>query len=209
MNTDTVLLVSFVISAVLVIIIPGPNVLAIVAASLAHGSRYGLQTVAGTSSAMAIQLIIAACATSWVVESLAGGFAWLRWLGVIYLVYLAVQHLRNFLLPVENELSPALSTSFGRGFAVSLTNPKTIVFFSAFLPQFVSSPEFYTPQIVMLSVIFLLLATVLDSIYALLAGKLMPYLKVRNANKYRHGVSGILYCILAAWLALIKRSEAV
>lgn len=76
-----------------IIIIPGPNVLVVISTSLAYGRARGLQTVAGTSAAMLVQLFIAALGTAWFVSALASGFLWLKWLGVGYLFYLGIRHL--------------------------------------------------------------------------------------------------------------------
>lgn len=85
----------FVILATGLIIIPGPNVLAIVSTSIAHGRVRGLQTVVGTSLAMLVQLAIAAVGTAWFVETLSAGYVLLKWLGVAWLLTLGVRHLRD------------------------------------------------------------------------------------------------------------------
>ncbi len=189
----------FIFVSIGVIGVPGPNVLVVVSTSLSHGKQRGLQTVAGTSTAMIIQLFIAAFGTAWFVGNLASGLVWLKWVGVIYLLYLGVQHLIIGASKKRPEAVTGLG-SFQRGFWVSLTNPKTILFFSAFLPQFVSPSEPYLMQIALLSTIFWLLAIVLDSGYAVLAGKLTSLLenKLFKAQNY---FSGFLYLGAGALLA--------
>lgn len=199
---------SFVVASVLLVIVPGPNVLVIVATSTAHGSRHGLQTVFGTSTAMMLQLLIAATGTAWLVDVFSQGLQWLRWIGIAYLLYLG---LSQFLRPGIDQLMPEkvmASHFFKRGFIVSLTNPKTILFFSAFLPQFVTAPQSYGFQIAVLSVTFLLLATLLDSAYALLAGRLTHGLQDRRWLSACRPVSAILYWLAALWLILIGRDQA-
>ena len=195
-------ILAFILISIGIIIIPGPNVLVVVSTSIDHGKVRGLQTVAGTSSAMLIQLSIAALGTSWFVAALANGFIWLKWLGVIYLVYLGVSHL----LAIRNAPNTHISAvgTFQRGFLVSLTNPKTILFFSAFIPQFTIAAASYQLQIVMLSLIFWVLAVALDSAYALLAYKLSSILKTKKMAKYQHGVSGTLYLGAGTILATTK-----
>ena len=185
-----------------IIIIPGPNVLVVVSTSIVHGKVRGLQTVAGTSTAMLVQLCVAALGTSWFVSTLANGFVWLKWLGVIYLFYLGVRHLLYIRNTTKSQIS-AVGT-FQHGFWVSLTNPKTILFFSAFLPQFTTPASSYQLQIAALSLIFWLLAVVMDSGYALLAHKLSSILKTKNLSKYQHGVSGVLYLGAGTILATTK-----
>jgi homoserine/homoserine lactone efflux protein len=195
-------ILAFILVSIGIIIIPGPNVLIVVSTSVAHGKVRGLQTVAGTSTAMFIQLCIAALGTSWFVSTLANGFVWLKWLGVIYLLYLGVSHLlasRN-----NAKLQSSAVGTFQRGFWVSLTNPKTILFFSALLPQFTSAAISYPLQIAVLSLIFWLLAVALDSGYALLAHKLSSLLKTKSQAKYQHAASGALYLGAGAILATTK-----
>jgi len=195
-------ILAFILVSIGIIIIPGPNVLVVLSTSIVHGKVRGLQTVAGTSTAMLIQLGIAALGTSWLVSALANGFVWLKWLGVIYLLYLGASHLLDIRNAAKTQIS-AVGT-FQRGFWVSLTNPKTILFFSAFLPQFTTPAISYQLQIAALSLIFWLLAVVLDSGYALLAHQLSAILKTKNLAKYQHGVSGAVYLSAGTILATTK-----
>ena len=87
---------------------------------------------------------------------------------------------------------------------MSLTNPKTILFFSAFLPQFASSGSSYHLQIALLSLIFWLLAIALDSSYAVLSDKLSSLLKSKELANYQNGASGVLYIGAGTVLATTK-----
>ena len=204
---ESILFITFVISSVALIVIPGPNVLVVVSTSIYHGTKRGLQTVMGTSSAMAIQLIVAALGTTWLVESITEGFEWLRWIGVAYLMYLGVTHLSR-LMNNENDKKEQITGkgTFSRGFIVSLTNPKTILFFGAFLPQFVSPNGEYMNQIIILSITFLVLATVLDGLYAFLAGNIRSLIEGPQVHKIQNGVSGLLFLGAGAWLAAMRKS---
>ncbi|MBT6057280.1 MAG: LysE family translocator, partial [Gammaproteobacteria bacterium] len=164
-------LITFALISFAFIIVPGPNVLVIISTSMTAGQARGLQTVAGTSLAMSVQLLIAAIATSWLLSLLARGLFWLKWCGVAYLLWMGVTSFYKFYHRTPGPGHTALG-SFQRGFWVSLTNPKTILFFSAFLPQFANESAPYLEQIAVLSLIFWLLAIVADSFYALAAAKL-------------------------------------
>ena len=85
---ETQQLLAFIFAALVVILLPGPNVLVIISTSVINGLKSGLLTVAGTSSAMAIQLTVTAMGSAWLVETLTNGFSLLRWAGVVYLMYL-------------------------------------------------------------------------------------------------------------------------
>lgn len=198
-------LLLFIAVSIGIIIIPGPNVLVIISTSLTSGRWQGLKTVAGTSSAMAIQLLVAALSTSWFIEQLASGFFWLKWLGIAYLAYLAATH---FIKAMDKSppQAPAPFASFKKGFWVSLTNPKTILFFSAFLPQFIDPAKPFLAQISLLSLIFLLLATILDSSYALLADKVSNKVKTMPLS-LGHYVSGVLYLGAGFLVATSRKSQ--
>jgi len=195
-------LLTFVLVSIGVLVIPGPTVLVVVSTSITHGIRRGLQTVLGSSLAMIIQLLIAALGTSWLVSSLSTGFIWLKWIGVCYLVYLGFQLI--LISEKTSKASISASGSFQRGFWVTLTNPKTILFFSAFLPQFAHEAGSYSVQIFTLSAVFWLLAVVLDSGYVLLSSKLSPLLGSSRLSRHQGKISGGIYLGAGAALAATR-----
>jgi threonine/homoserine/homoserine lactone efflux protein len=196
--------ITFVLASLTIIVMPGPNVLVIVGTSLARGVKSGLQTVAGTSVAMLFQLLVAALGTGLLVNSLARGLLWLKWLGVGYLVYLGIGKL--LAKPAETVESVSAAMTFGRGFWISLTNPKTILFFAAFLPQFTDPGADYLPQIAFLSALFWILAMSLDSIYALLAGHLGERYTQLAQSRSLGRVSGLTYLGAGALLASARQA---
>ena len=197
--------ISFLLISIPFILSPGPNVVVIISTSLSTGTKRGLQTVAGIWLAMIIQLFIAAVGTGWLLGILAEGLMWIKWAGVIYLAYLGVMSIYRYIN--HRGSAPATATgSFQRGFWISLTNPKTILFFSAFLPQFVTDSSLYGQQIALLSLTFLGLALVLDSSYAILAGRLRWMLARKNFDRIQSGVSGTLYLLASGLLARTSTS---
>ena len=196
---------TFVLATAVLILMPGPNVALIVANSVAHGARYGLLTVAGTSSAMVVQLGLTILGMTTVLALLAEWFEWLRWIGVAYLVYLGVQAWRA--PPVDlTQARPqprSTRTIFARGLLVSLTNPKTLLFYGAFLPQFVSPGADLTGQLILLSVTFLAIAVLLDSGWALLAARFRAALAVNG--RLRNRVTGGLLIGAGVGLAMARK----
>lgn len=186
------------------IIIPGPNVIVIVTTSIVHGKVRGLQTVAGTSAAMIVQLLVAALGTAGFVTAVSEGLKWLKWLGVAYLLYLGYKQIRASMSGTTLS-SPSAVGSFQRGFWVSLTNPKTILFFGAFLPQFVSPQQSYLAQVAVLSGIFWVMAVALDSLYALFSSKIASKLKAAPDNRFLGIFSGSLFVGAGAALAAVGR----
>lgn len=166
------LYLAFVAASVALALMPGPNVALIVANSVAYGPRYGFITVAGTSSAMVPQLTVVTLGLSAVLGFMAEWFEVLRWLGVAYLLYLGVQAWLTPPLDLNTNPQPKSARAiYLRGVLVSLTNPKTLLFFGAFLPQFVDPKSDATTQLALLSVTFLIIATSIDICWALLASK--------------------------------------
>ena len=196
---------AFVAGTVVLMLIPGPNVALIVANSIARGTRVGLLTVFGTSCAMVPQLLLTVLGMSTVLGVLAHWFDWLRWIGVAYLVYLGVKQWRAEpvdLTQVRSEPKSARAV-FVRGFFVSLTNPKTLLFYGAFFPQFVNVERDTSAQFLVLAATFLGLAVLLDSTWAMLAGRAGPFLRARG--KLRNRVSGALLVGAGVGLALARR----
>jgi homoserine/homoserine lactone efflux protein len=199
------LYLGFVAATAALMLIPGPNVALIVANSVAHGTRYGLLTVAGTSSAMVIQLVLTVLGMTTAMAVLADWFEWLRWLGVAYLMYLGIRAWRGPAVCLSN-ITPqprATRVIFLRGFLVSLTNPKTLLFYGAFLPQFIASDGNITGQLVLLSATFLALAIMLDGGWALMSGRLRGFLALDG--KLRNRVTGGFLLGAGLGLALARK----
>jgi len=156
----------FVAATVLLMLVPGPNVALIVANSLAFGARVGLVTVFGTIVGMIVQLSVAALGVTAVFSALAEGFNTLRWLGVVYLLWLGVRDWRTPAGDLSRIAPVSPRRIFTRGFLVSLTNPKPLVFYAAFLPQFLVADAPLGRQMAILSVTFVAIGFVVDSGWA-------------------------------------------
>lgn len=200
------LYLAFVLAVIVLILVPGPNVALIVANSIGRGLRYGLATVAGTSAAMVVQLAVVIAGMTGLTALLADAFEALRWLGVAYLAWLG---LWAWISPAQDLTQvTADDRTIGSimlgGFLVSLSNPKTLFFYAAFLPQFVSESGPRLPQLLVLAGTFLAIAVVLDSAWALLAARVRTqrWGRTRALNR----VTGTLLLGAAAGLALARRS---
>lgn len=205
---DTGLYISFILIAAAVIVVPGPNVMVIVATSLAQGRGRGLQTIAGTLTAMAFQLLIAAQGTVLLAQRLSEAFVLLKWIGAAYLIWLGCGRIRAALNADRVDIADmgTATGSFGRGFMVGITNPKTIVFFGAFLPQFTSATQPVGPQIALLSVTFLILAGFFDGLYALAAGRVSELAQQPGVRRWLEGCSGAVFVVSGVGLAAARRA---
>jgi threonine/homoserine/homoserine lactone efflux protein len=202
------LFLAFCITAAAVVIIPGPVVTLVVANALGHGRRAGLMTVFGALVGTAILIGFGAIGLTTVLTLMADIFEWVRWIGVAWLVWLAWKFWRAAIWPPEasgEAPAPATRNLFWQGFVVGFTNPKSVVFYVAFFPQFIDPAISVAPQLLVLSLAFLAIAVVLDSGYALLAGQLRPWLVSRRLARIRNGVSGTLLLGVSLGLALARR----
>ena len=194
---------AFVAATVILMLIPGPNVALIVANSLAYGVRAGLMTVAGTSAAMVTQLAVASFGVTALFGALAHAFETLRWLGVAYLLWLGYRAWRAPPddLGATRPVSPR--DTFMRGFLVSLTNPKTLAFYAAFLPQFLVDDASLGRQMAILSVTFVAIALVIDSGWAALAARARGLIAL--SARARNRMTGAALAGAALGLALARR----
>jgi threonine/homoserine/homoserine lactone efflux protein len=199
------LYLAFIVATVVLMAIPGPNVALIVANSVAHGTRFGLLTVAATSGAVIVHLTLTVAGASAVLNFLAASFDWLRWAGVAYLVYLGISAWRAPVTDLAQTTAQARSARliFARGFLVGLTNPKTLLFYGAFFPQFITPSPTAADQLLLLAVTFLGVAVVCDSGWAILGGRLRALLVVHA--RLRNRLTGGLLVGAGVGLALARR----
>jgi len=166
-------LLLFVTGAAVLLVIPGPAVTYVVSRSIGHGRAAGLVSVMGIVVGTLLHVLAATLGLSALLASSALAFQFVKYLGAAYLIHLGIRTLRrddSELLQVANG-DRRLSHIFAQGVLVNLLNPKTALFFLAFLPQFVD-PSLGHPslQIFELGVLFALMGWCSDSVWALLAG---------------------------------------
>ncbi len=180
-------LILFIAAALILFVTPGPAVLYIVARSIEQGRTAGIVSVLGISAGSLFHIAAAAFGVSALLASSALMFNFVKYLGAAYLIYLGV---RKFLARDETEQAAAfehkkLSRIFYQGVIVNLLNPKTALFFFAFLPQFVDvSKGAVTMQILLLGIIFVALGILSDGLWAVAAGTAGNWLK-KNARFLR------------------------
>jgi threonine/homoserine/homoserine lactone efflux protein len=197
----------FVGAAIVLIVIPGPAVLYIVARSLEQGRTAGVISTLGVAVGSLVHVAAAALGISALLLSSALAFSLLKYLGAAYLIYLG---LRKLLVEetapedVPATVPRSLSRVFVQGMIVNVLNPKTALFFLAFLPHFVDTAKGHvTAQLLALGFVFVVLALASDGIWALAAGSLGGWVRERGpllrAQRY---VSGTVYLGLGVGTAL-------
>jgi len=192
----------FAAAAFVLIVIPGPAVLFIVSHSLAHGRRAGLASAAGTASGEFLHVVAAAVGLSALVASSTAAFEVVKLIGAAYLILLGIRTLLTRVHgdAIEGDGRPVVSRrrSYWRGYRVGALNPKTALFFLAFLPQFVHPDRgAVAVQALLLGTVFCLIAWVSDSSYALVVGTLADRMRRSTAvARTRRWVSGTVMVAL-------------
>jgi homoserine/homoserine lactone efflux protein len=196
---------AFIFISIAVLVFPGPSILLIVANSMQRGRLIGLYTVAGGLVAMGVQLLVAVAGLNIVDTVFAAEFNYLRWAGVIYLMYLGVQRWRGQThAELRGRPGRSYRSAVTEGFIVALTNPGTMLFFVAFFPQFLNVDRASSPQLLMMSLTFMLLTLVVDSSYALLSARLGQHLHRPGRTAMRNHLAGAILIAASLALALVK-----
>ncbi len=193
-------------AALALLLIPGPAVLYITARSANQGRMAGLVSVLAIETANFIQAVGAALGLSAILLSSALAFDVVKYLGAAYLIYLGIRKLiaSDSGLEAETVKRESLSRIYWQGFAVNILNPKTALFFFAFLPQFVDPAKgSVTAQTLLLGAIFVGMAIITDSMYALIASSLAERwtgnAKFQKGQRY---FAGLVYIGLGITTAL-------
>jgi threonine/homoserine/homoserine lactone efflux protein len=198
------LLAAFVAASLVLAATPGPGVLYIVTRSLAQGPRAGLASVAGvalgnfgnaTGAAIGLGALLAISSTA---------FSVVKYAGALYLVYLGLRVLcaPSWEIPTNERVPTRSRLIFRDGFVVALLNPKTAVFFAAFLPQFMNMTADPIVQSVALGTLFVLIAMVTDTAYAVAAGAVASVLsRARGAHALGRYLTGGTFIGLGVYTA--------
>lgn len=195
---------AYVVACIVIIIVPGPTVTLIIANSIRHGSRAGLANVVGTQLGLLLALAIVGVGLTSLIEGMGHWFEWVRLVGAAYLIFIGVQLFRQ-----KGRLNPDGSVKEPRGgfllqgFLVAVSNPKTLIFFGAFFPQFIDRGGNYPLQIFVMGLTAMVFAVVSDSAYALAAGRAAGALSA-SRMKLLSRLSGSFLIGGGLWLALSR-----
>jgi homoserine/homoserine lactone efflux protein len=200
------LLTAFLLITTVLIVTPGPIVTLVISTGVTQGPRAALTTVAGTTLGNAVLLAAIALGLSWVHAHADLLFNALRLTGAAYLIWLGVQAWRH--AGEESErLTDTGRARFVRGLIVALSNPKTIVFFTAFLPQFLDPRLPAGPQLAVMCVVTVLLAGVSDCVWAVAAGMGRAWFMKPARVKLLGRLSGTVLIGGGLWLSLARRTS--
>ncbi len=198
------LYLAYLVATVVIIVVPGPTVTLIIANSLSHGTRAGLLNVAGTQLGIALMIALVGIGLASLIEALGWWFEIVRLAGAAYLVYLGIKLLRSTGALGEPKNVPVPRVGFFlQGFLVAISNPKTLIFFGAFIPQFINPNSDYALQVAIMGATAVVVASISDGLYAILvggAGRRISKTRIRWLSR----ISGSVLIGGGLWLALTR-----
>jgi threonine/homoserine/homoserine lactone efflux protein len=200
------------VTAFVLIAVPGPSVLFVISRGIVHGRRAGLATVVGNAAGLAVQVVGVALGLGALVSGSVAAFTVVKVAGAAYLVVLginAIRHRRSLAGVLTSPAAVPLRRILREGFVVGVTNPKTLVLFTAVLPQFVD-PAGAAPalQLLVLGALVVAIALVSDSVWAVTAGSARVWL-ARRPDRLAHvgGLGGVITVGLGVRLLLTGRND--
>jgi threonine/homoserine/homoserine lactone efflux protein len=196
---------AFVAACIALALLPGPIVTLVIANGLRHGTRAALTNVAGAQAGLAIVIGIVAIGLTSLMATMGYWFDWVRFAGAAYLVWLGIKLIRSPIEGVKTDEPPPPPRGgfFLQGFVVALSNPKLLVFFGAFIPQFMDMSKDHLSQVLILGVTFMVIAGLTDGIYALAAGRVRTLFSAKRTRLVSR-VSGTFMIGGGLWLALVR-----
>lgn len=204
---DATTLIAFTTACFILAVVPGPNVTVIIGAALSRGTSAGLAVVAGTQVGVLLMVFVVAIGLDALVGFMGWAFDWIKLAGAAYLIWLGIAMVRSTgQLGQEGQVAPkSLWRLALQGGLVLWSNPKALIFFGAFIPQFVDISQPAFPQIMVLGLIFMVVASITDGAYAILAGSARHALTTARVKMISR-LSGVILMCGGVWLALQKRS---
>lgn len=201
---------AFVAASSVLLIIPGPTILTVMSYSLAHGKSANIPLIAAVALGDSTALLVSLLGLGALLSNSAMWFTIIKWVGGLYLLYMGVKLIRAGTSPIEISEPEALDSKwrlFANTWLVTALNPKGIIFFVAFLPQFLDAAAPVTPQLWMLSLTFVALATINASLYAVFAGNARRLLSSTRAQRRFNLAGGTLLSAAGIWALTAKHSN--
>lgn len=200
---------AYVVTSAVVLAIPGPTILLVLSYSIAHGRKATVPVVVGVALGDSVAITLSLIGLGTLLAASALWFTIIKWMGGLYLIYLGILLLRAARNPapelIQQTPQVAANKLFGNAFIVTALNPKSIVFFIALLPQFISAAHPVIPQMWILGVTFVALATIGATSYALFAASIRRLLASSRAQKIYSLSGGGLLVGAGVWALSAKR----
>ena len=163
---------AYLLATVVIVMVPGPTVTLVVASGMRHGARAALLNVAGTLAGVALVFAVVGIGLASALAALGNWFDYIRFVGAAYLVWIGLQMLVSHGKATEDAAPPTPRMGFfAQGLLVAISNPKTLFFFGAFIPQFIDPTGSYPLQIALMGATAMFFGAISDSTYALAAAR--------------------------------------
>jgi threonine/homoserine/homoserine lactone efflux protein len=163
---------AYLVATIVIVMVPGPTVTLVVASGMRHGARAALLNVAGTLAGVALVFAVVGIGLASAIAAMGGWFEYIRFLGAAYLVWIGLQMLPARGDSMEDAVPPTPRIGFfAQGLLVAISNPKTLFFFGAFIPQFIDPAGSYPLQIAIMGVTAMFFGALSDSTYAVAAAR--------------------------------------
>lgn len=200
---------TFCLAAALAIAIPGPTMLLAIGNSLGSGSRIGLASLLGIGAADAAGMTVSVLGLSALLATVALAFEIVKWAGAAYLIWLGIQLWRAPVAGLDARPAPrrTAARAIRQAFIVHLLNPKGILFFGAFLPQFIDAGRAVLPQFLMLGMTFVLLDMAIMAVYVLLAGRTRRAIITPRWQRTFNRTAGAMLVSAGVLTATLKRQS--
>jgi threonine/homoserine/homoserine lactone efflux protein len=199
------LYLAYVAACIALALLPGPIVTLVIANGLRHGTRAALINIAGAQTGLAIVIGILAVGLTSLMATTGYWFDWVRFAGATYLVWLGIKLIRSPVEGIEPDAPPPPPRGgfYLQGLLVTLSNPKVLVFFGAFIPQFMDMSRDHLSQVALLGVTFMITGAITDTVYAVLAGRARRFFSARRTRLLSR-ISGGFMIGGGVWLALTR-----
>lgn len=202
---------AFVAASAVLLVLPGPTILTVISYSLAHGRRANVPLVAAVALGDSTALVLSLLGLGALLATSAFWFTLVKVAGGLYLLWLGFKLLRAGVGPATEAAAPAAAPGsrwrlFAHTYAVTALNPKGIIFFVAFLPQFLSPAQPVAPQLWVLAATFVAMATLNAALYAAFAGAARRLLASPRAQRRFNLLGGSLLSGAGVWALLARRT---
>ncbi|MFC0267278.1 LysE family translocator [Kushneria aurantia] len=202
---------AFAIASAIMLAIPGPTILLVISHALSHGRRAGAATVAGVALGDLVAMSASMAGLGALLTASATLFTLLKWLGAGYLIYLGIKLWRTAPTLHDEGAGPAITGKsarlFGHAFTVTALNPKSLVFFIAFVPQFMDPGLPLLPQIALMEITFVSLGALNAALYGLLASSARQKIRQPGLQRIANRTGGSLLIGAGFLTAFYRRTN--
>ena len=199
----------FALASTILVVIPGPTILTVISYSVAYGSRVNIPLIAAVALGDCTALLLSIAGLGAVLATSAWLFTVIKWAGGLYLIYLGIKLLCTRTSPIDTSpqtIPVSKWKLFCNTWLVTALNPKGMIFFVAFLPQFINPDQASAPQLWILSITFVILATVNASLYAVFAAGARRLLSSTRAQRGFNVGGGMLLAVAGTWALTARQA---